>query len=288
MRLGPVLTVLGTFIIIIGKVMSAMAPVMHAIAAKGGLLNVLRLGFMALTGPIGITIAVITALTTGFIIAYKKSETFRNIIHAVRDAFVNAYQKVKEFLTTNPQFLAFIDSVKKGFADAKRIIMDAIGVAMDFVRQKIAEIKKFWDSEGQAILKAFQNIFSGIWKVTKPIIDGLVAAFKWAFPYMQQIFSVAFKIVLEVAKMIWGNIKGVIDGGLKFIMGLAKTFSSLFTGDFRKMWEGIKQMFSGAIQFVWNFIQLMFFGRILKAWTHFYKKFRRVHFNNVVRNSNDL
>jgi phage-related protein len=36
------------------------------------------------------------------------------------------------------------------------------------------------------------------------------------------------------------SVKGVIDGALKIIMGLIKVFAGLFTGDFSKMWEGIK------------------------------------------------
>jgi uncharacterized protein YjbJ (UPF0337 family) len=62
-----------------------------------------------------------------------------------------------------------------------------------------------------------------------------------------------------------GNSKNVIQGAFTFIMGAVKVFTGLFTGDFGKMWEGIKQMFYGAIQFVWRYVNLMFVGRILKA-----------------------
>lgn len=76
-------------------------------------------------------------------------------------------------------------------------------------------------------------------------------------------------------KSVWGNIKGVIDGGLKVIMGLIKVFSGLFTGDFSKMWEGIKDLFKGAIQFIWNFVQLMFWGKLLKGVVGFVKGFSK-------------
>ena len=60
-----------------------------------------------------------------------------------------------------------------------------------------------------------------------------------------------------------GNIKGVITGAISVIQGVIKVFSGLLTGNFGKMWEGIKQIFSGAIKVVWNAIQLSFFGKIL-------------------------
>lgn len=274
--LGPLVTAFGFFAMGLKTVISVFGSFTKYIANVGGLLKFLRLGFAALTGPIGITIAVIAALAAGFVIAYKKSETFRNIVHAVRDAIVSAYQKVKEFLTTNPQFLAFLDSVRNGFAKAKDMIMQAFGVAMDFVREKISQIKAFWDSDGQQLLQAFRNIFSGISAVVTPVINGLVAAFQWALPYMKTIFSTTFSILLSIAKSIWSNIKGVIDGGLKIITGLIQVFSGIFTGDFSKMWQGVKNIFSGAIQFVWNLIQLMFYGKILKAGMTFIKSFAGV------------
>ncbi|MFP7735513.1 hypothetical protein ACLHDF_19240, partial [Priestia aryabhattai] len=62
---------------------------------------------------------------------------------------------------------------------------------------------------------------------------------------------------------------GIIDGALKIIMGLVKVFAGLFTGDFSKMWEGLKQIFFGAIQLIWNYINLMFVGRILGVFRGF-------------------
>ncbi len=48
-------------------------------------------------------------------------------------------------------------------------------------------------------------------------------------------------------------------------MGVIKVFTGLFTGDFGKMWEGIKQMFIGAVEFLWNLLNLMFIGRIFSG-----------------------
>lgn len=217
--IGIMLTVVGGAITGLGALAGVMAPVAASIAAAGGLLKWLRLGLMALSGPIGITIGVITLLSTGFMILYKKSETFRNMIGKLKDVFLNGF-----------------------------------GIIADYFKEKIAEMKSFWDSNGSQILLGFKNIVNGILFVLKPFM-----------PLISGIFKITFKIILAIIKTVWENIKGVINGGLKVIKGLILVFSGLFTGDFKKMWEGIKNVFSGAIQFIWNFVQLMFWGKMLKG-----------------------
>jgi SLT domain-containing protein len=56
-------------------------------------------------------------------------------------------------------------------------------------------------------------------------------------------------------------------------MGAIKIFSGLFTGDFKKMWEGVKQLFKGGIEFAWNLFNLLFIGRLLKGIGSFVKSF---------------
>lgn len=284
--LGPLLLGFGTLIIFTGKVSKGLGSVFkwvgkHKTLAKFGKVageGAKKVGLLSrfiglLTGPVGWIITGITALGAAFVVAYKKSDRFRGIVNGVKDAFVNAYEKVKEFLTTNQSFLGFIDSLKKGFEKAKSAVMDGLGVALGFAKDKIADLKKFWDTEGKQLLQAFDNIFNGVWGVVEPVINWIVDAVKWAFPYVQKIIDSTLKVAFSIVKMIWGNIKGVIDGALDVIMGLIKTFSGLFTGDWSKMWEGIKQVTSGLVKFIWNFIQLSFFGKLIKGGLAFIKSF---------------
>lgn len=124
------------------------------------------------------------------------------------------------------------------FNTIKPVIEQALSAVSSFVQSKLSQIKSFWDQNGQQILQAVSNV----WNAISPIIE------------------VALNVALSVVKYVWNAIKGVISGALDIIMGLVKTFSGLFTGDFSKMWEGIKQLFSGAIQFVWNLMNLSFVG----------------------------
>lgn len=224
--LGPLLAVGGLFIGFLGSFLTGLSTLFPAIAKAGGLLKWLRLGLVALTGPVGIVIGVLTLLGTGFILLYKNSETFRNAVH-------NMLGKIKELAQ-----------------NALKAIQPAIQAVVKFFKDQLVTLQKFWDSNGQVIMDALSNIG----KVIQVVFAAIVKVIQFAMP-----------LILGIIQSVWGNIKVVISGALNVIMGLVKVFSGLLTGNFGKMWEGIKQVFSGALQFIWNYVQLMFWGKMLKG-----------------------
>lgn len=246
--LGPVLTGLGIFGGFIAKVSTGLGTLMKTIAKAGGILKILGSAFAFLTSPIGIVIVILTALTAGFITAYKKSETFRNIINKVGESIKNAFGKIKEFI--QPGF----DAIVNFFGETKEKIND------------------FISSDGEQLIAAFQNIG----KIISNVSNIIWKAIKWSFEQIGKIISFIMPFIESLIKSVWGNIKGVITGTLDVIMGVVKIFSGLFTGDFSKMWEGVKQLFSGSIKLIWNLINLHFVGRILKitkSFTGLFKSF---------------
>lgn len=199
-----------------------------------------------------------------------------NFIDGIKGLFKDDGQGGRDILSSlgiSDKTIAVLDDIAVKLvvfrSDVEKLISDIV----TFIKGKFAEIKSFWDTNGAQILQAFQNVFSGIWSVVQPILNGIVSLIQWAFPYIKTIIGTALNVAFGIVKMIWGNIQGVINGALDVIMGLVKTFSSLFTGDWSGMWEGIKQVLSGAVQFIWNFIQLSFFGKIIKGGLVFVKSF---------------
>ncbi|WP_051405041.1 phage tail tape measure protein [Bacillus cihuensis] len=224
--IGPLLLVGGMFIGFLGNALTGISKLFPAIARAGGLLNFLRLGLAALTGPVGIVIGVLTLLGAGFVLLYKNSETFREGIH-------NLITKIKDLAK-----------------DALAVIKPAIQAVIQFFKDQLAILQKFWQENSDVIIQALKNIST----VVGVIFQGIFAVIKFIMP-----------AVLAIIKMVWENIKGVISGALDVIMGLVKVFSGLFTGNFSKMWEGIKQVFFGALELIWNGVQLMFWGKMLKG-----------------------
>src|SRR5699024_9356582 len=177
---------LGMFLKVLAPIVTPMKALGSAAVGSSTGFGLLKSAFVALTGPIGLTVSIITALVAGFTIAYAKSESFRKVIAKIKDAFLSAVSGIKEFLTTNPQILAFVDSVKKGFNSLKDNVSKAIKAVVNFAIEKFSQIKSFWDSEGQQLLEAFKVIFGAIWSVIEPIINSIVKLVKFAFPYIKK------------------------------------------------------------------------------------------------------
>jgi len=225
--IGPVITIIGIFAGAVGNIVTALSPMMGAISRAGGLLKWLRLGLVALTSPVGLIIGALALLGTGFVLLYKNSETFRNGVQ-------NALNKLKELAS-----------------QALTAIQPAIQAVIQFFKNQLAVLQKFWQENGTVIMQALTNIGNFI----KATFNNVI------LPVIQFVMP----LILGIIKSVWGNIQGIITGALNIIMGAVKFFSGLFTGNFSQMWAGIKQMFSGAVSFVWNLIQLQFIGKILKG-----------------------
>lgn len=170
-----------------------------------------------------------------------------------------AFNKVREFAglfkeilpdksTMSGAFSQIIDVARTTIGKLAPIFSTIVGIvgpilidAVNFIKGIFSQITTFWNENGAQIIQAVQNVFSAISKVVQFLAP----------------------VVFFILKSVWQNVKGVIQGGLDVILGLVKTFASLFTGDWSGMWEGIKQMFGGALEFLWNLWNLLMIGKLL-------------------------
>lgn len=267
---GPMLTMFGkigltiskmfgpmsTLLLNLGKISGAMKTGSTFASAFASVFPKLGMVLGALTGPVGLTVLAITAIGTALVIAYKKSETFRNIVNGALQAVITGFKLLWSGVMA---------------------VLTPIGNALAaFGRQIAKTFGEFWAENGPQFMEALNNIktgFMAVWTFIQPLISGIGSLFKTVFggilsfiqfimPAIQAIFSVGWALIKYIFVSTWQAIKGVVMGGLNIIMGLIKVFSGLFTGDFRKMWEGVKQIFFGAFQFIWNLVQLWFVGKI--------------------------
>src|SRR5699024_9069182 len=133
----------------------------------------------------------IVALGAAFVIAYNKSETFRNFIDGLKDKFVGAWESVMEFkdivvAAFEAIFAIFkgdessginmleslglsddqigmitgaIDSIKEQFNVMKDAISQALSTVKDFFIKQFEGVKSWWDSDGAMILSAISTTF---------------------------------------------------------------------------------------------------------------------------------
>lgn len=291
--IGPLVFVFGAFIAVMGSAMTTLAPLMVGIAKAGGLMAFLS-GKLATaiklfpmlgsaislaTGPVGWIAATIVALGIAFVVAYKKSETFRNIVNSalngVKQTFVTVGNIIKGF------FQLFRGNGQDGVITLSKILPPNVVVGLTNFATKVktiffqvvtavknfavsigSQISAFWSKNGAEITQAVKTIGNVISTVFK---------FIWSYvikPIMALIWNL-MKLLWPAIKMlvvsVWNNIKGVIQGALNIILGVIKVFSALLTGNWRGVWQGIVQILRGAVKLAWNLVQLWFVGKILKV-----------------------
>ncbi|MCZ4350800.1 tape measure protein [Enterococcus lactis] len=169
-------------------------------------------------------------------------------ISKIKDVFDNLKTYFDGTMTTIKNGIEIGWQIAKGIFDTLSPyimpIIEKIGGAFSKIGKSMTT---FWNENGKQIIEAIKNFFTFI----QPVV----------------------KIVMDLVMGFIDNIIGLVEGIMNVIQGAIKIFTGLFTGDFSKMWEGVKQLFWGSIQAVWNWIQILFFKRILEGvkglWTGF-------------------
>lgn len=317
--LGPLILTTGAFTAALGSIMTTIGPVMTGITKAGGLMNFLGAkapfaakgltlvggAFKFMLGPVGLAIAAVFAIGTAFVVAYKKSETFRNIVHVVINPIVNAFKNLwntakvvfsalNNLLSGNA--LPTVDILSKIMPKATAIkvtttlmqirqaFIDAFNAIWQFGQDIGLKLGQFWNQNGATITKAVTNIWNTIITVFTevknflwPILQELGSVVKTVFMnVIVPAVKIGMQIIWGVMKFLWpliktlivdtwNNIKGIINGALDVILGIVKVFSGIFTGQWGQVWSGVKQIFSGALTLIWNLVQLWFIGKILKV-----------------------
>lgn len=240
------------FVVIAGGIAAAIGPVIVVLGILLSSIGTITSTFGALSiaishagGLLGVLQMALTALTGPVAIAIAA-------IVGIGVAMVAAYKHFEGFRNV-------VDNVLNA---ALGIIQNVMTTIKNFILNIWGQITQFWQQNGEQIKQATSNV----WTAIKAVIDAVMPAIKL-------VIDVAMKAIKLVVEQIWDAIKGTIQGVLNVILGLIKTFSSLFTGDWKGLWEGVKQFLSGAVQAIWNIAQLMFFGKLLSGLKTFVTSF---------------
>ena len=186
-------------------------------------------------------IKMIQTVKQNFQLAFSKVAEYAPIVFT---AIRNAFSKVGPFISKAADgFKAYSDKVREIAGLVAPYVKSGLGAVIGVVKDVVGKIAAFWNENGAEIIQAVKNVAK--------VIGG--------------IFKVLAPVVLFVINMIWQNVKGVIRGGLNVILGLVKVFSSRFTGNWKGLWDGVKQLLGGALEFLWNLWNLLMMGRLVKG-----------------------
>ena len=189
------------------------------------------------------------------VIKIAKQDTFKAIGDAwaahgkpVLDAFAEAMNHVR-------------DTVVSVYENFLRPIFDKIVTTLKDVWTSAIEpvVRKVVDAVleiGECLLQLYNEFIA-------PIIDWIVANI---LPWVRKIIDEIINRLGEMVKAIGGIAGGIID----VIKGIVQFITGVFTGDWKKAWEGITNIASGAwaaIKSVFSPVVKWFTDTFTKAWT---------------------
>ena len=135
--------------------------------------------------PIGLVVAAIAALVAGFVIAYKKSETFRKIVTTAWEGIKRASTAVFGFLVR--YFKTWVNLVRAALSGITKVVswvvdkfralkegvVSAVSSAVDFVKGIPDKVKDAFGDARRLLYSAGEKVVRGLWNGMKAVKDWL-------------------------------------------------------------------------------------------------------------------
>lgn len=222
---------------VIGKGFGKIGTLIAPLQKLGGAI----LGpFSGILGKVLPVVGVISLIVAAVQILRDNLDKVREVVGRVfGDAGLVIFDKVVAAITN------IGDTIRNVFTDgnlggARQFLINLFGEeATGVIDGAITILQTVWN-----ILSGFTewaptiaSILQGLAEVVSTIATAIMAVIQFLMPTIQSIIGVALE-----------TIKGVVSGALTAIKGLVDVFAGIFTGDWTRVWEGVKSIFSG----VWN------------------------------------
>lgn len=281
--IGPLLMIFGVMASTIGTAITALGSLMTSMrtlsflsktsAAATGIWNGVTATARGIANGYRYAVA---ALTTSQTIQAVKSKIAAaaigiwNGVTATAHSIANGYRYAIAALTTSQTIQAIKTKIAiaatkawavvtrtaalatKGLGLAIRFMTGPIGIVITAIGLLAAGITHLWKTNA-----TFRNVVMSVWQSVQDkvmsVVVSITSTIKRNIPLIKVIFSNTFN-----------GARNIVKGSLDIILGIAKVFSGLFTGNFRKMWSGVKQIFSGFIKVIKGIFQVSFVNQIVK------------------------
>lgn len=226
--------------------------------AGGGLKGVLaalraaqlKLNIAMVANPIGLVIALVAGLVVGLVVAYKRSETFRNIVNkafgsvkrvamAVFNWFKNELpQLAKRFYNwSNDIYKSTVGSIRSMRDKVIGFFKNLISGANNMYNKTIGAMRNFKNALINGFKAAWAAVKKATFNATKWIVQKIVDAVKmyiyifknWR-PLLKKTFELAMKVitnaVLKLVKYIARKFTEIVKFGKELPGRIAKAFRS--------------------------------------------------------------
>lgn len=196
-----------------------------------------------LLSPVGLVLVGIAALAVAFKLAYDNVKPFRDGLHKIFDRLPAAVATAQQWIAR---------------------FREGLGEAFQVVQGWITEHQAWWDSVVASVMRVVDRVvpaFRAGW-------DALSAIVAWVVYVIQDLWDrFGGHLVDHAVRMLeltvkffvdsFNSIMRIIEGALQVITGIFNVFAGIFTGDWSRVWDGVKQIFSGVWDMIAGFVELI-------------------------------
>jgi TP901 family phage tail tape measure protein len=180
------------------------------------------------------------------------------VVKGVIDFFRAAFSNVANpFSGLTNQTKSFLDNFKglwHTFTGWLGHVWDLVGPLIKGSLDSIWQgLKGFWKQVGpelvrfKEILQPVGDAIKKLWFAIKPVIGLFLVG-------IGLIVSVVWNMLNGAIRPVFEMLGGIIAGVLKVVVGLIKIFAALITGDWKGLWDGVRDVVTG----VWKIISAIF------------------------------
>lgn len=179
---------------------------------------------------------------------------FEKVTKVFSETFTFIGDKINEVY--NKYLKPFLDDLGEGLSDTFSKFLDVYNeYIVPFIEDSSGDFSKLWDEHLKPLLDNLGELLGSVITLLQVLWDNILKPFiDWFIQNVLPKLMPVIKSLYQTLVKVLGNIFDILGGLIKILKGVIDFITGVFTGDWKKAWDGIKTIFSGIWDVIWGII----------------------------------